>query len=163
MKRVLSWLFVIALILIGERGESRTWNVEQDGSGDFVALQAAVGASASGDTILIGPGVYQELNWVDHFGNPIQVGAYWTDDKDLTFIGTSPDEVFIGPDAYVSFRDGPQGIYQEGQFRNKVKISSVTFRNLYIGAHSFGPISVDNCRFDTGRMVSLLTMVTPAW
>ncbi|MFT5241344.1 MAG: hypothetical protein ACI9X0_002324 [Kiritimatiellia bacterium] len=61
--------------------------VEQDGSCNYLALQPAVDAAASGDTICIGPGWYQELNWVDHFGTPIEVAAYWTDDKDLSFIG----------------------------------------------------------------------------
>jgi hypothetical protein len=60
--------------------------VEQDGTGDYLALQPAVDA-ADWDIIFIGPGWYRELNWVDHFGTPIEVAAYWTDDKDLSFIG----------------------------------------------------------------------------
>jgi hypothetical protein len=149
MKKSVLVVIVAALANLGT-ASAASWRVEQDGSGDFLALQPAVDASATGDTIFIGPGWYQELNWVDHFGSPIEVAAYWTDDKDLYFIGTSAAEVKVGPPNYVRYLDGPQGVYQEGLFRNKLFVSDVTFVNLYIGAHSFGTISVERCIFDTG-------------
>jgi len=112
MKFIFSILICCSLMQAGVCSAG-SWRVEQDGSGDFLALQPAVDAAASGDTILIGPGWYQELNWVDHYGTPIEVAAYWTDDRDLFFIGTSAAEVKIGPSSYVAYLDGPQGIFQE--------------------------------------------------
>jgi hypothetical protein len=149
MKKIVLVVIVAALANLGT-ASAASWRVEQDGSGDFLALQPAVNAAASGDTILIGPGWYQELNWVDHFGTPIEVAAYWTDDKDLYFIGTSAAEVKVGPPNYVRYLDGPQGIFQEGSFRNSIFVSDITFVNLYIGADSFGTIKVERCVFDTG-------------
>ncbi len=37
-----------------------TWQVEQDGSGDFLSIGAAVAAAANGDSILVGAGNYSE-------------------------------------------------------------------------------------------------------
>lgn len=131
MRRVL-----IALLLTmsaAGSGVAGTWRVEQDGSGQFTTLQPAVDAAASGDTILVGPGWYQELHWVDHYGSPIQVAAYWTDAKDMVFIGAGASEVTIGPASYSQYRDGPQGIYYEGPTLQTVSVSGMSFVNLYVG------------------------------
>jgi parallel beta-helix repeat protein len=40
--------------------EIRTWNVAQDGSGDFSTIGEAVDAATDGDAILVHPGIYDE-------------------------------------------------------------------------------------------------------
>ncbi|MFN2371225.1 MAG: right-handed parallel beta-helix repeat-containing protein [Candidatus Krumholzibacteriia bacterium] len=131
MRRVL-----IALLLTmsaAGSGVAGTWRVEQDGSGQFTTLQPAVDAAASGDTILIGPGWYQELHWVDHYGSPIQVAAYWMDDRELVFVGAGFDQVTIGPLSYSPYRDGPVGIYHERSGGWTIDVSGLRFVNLYNG------------------------------
>ena len=56
-------LFVI-LLLLPQATLAATWHVEQDGSGDFDDIQPAVDAAAAGDTILIGPGHYDQARSV---------------------------------------------------------------------------------------------------
>jgi predicted outer membrane repeat protein len=45
-----------------DRGETRTWRVTIDGTGDAATVQAAIDSSASGDTILVGPGHFTWSN-----------------------------------------------------------------------------------------------------
>ena len=149
MRRVLIALLLTMSAAGG--GVAGSWRVEQDGSGQFTTLQPAVDAAASGDTILVGPGWYQELHWVDHYGTPIQVAAYWTDAKDLVFIGAGVGEVTIGPASYSRYRDGPVGIFYEGLDRRSVDVSGLEFVNLYNGAVSLGDIYVRGCAFRGDR------------
>jgi len=147
--------FLAAILMVGVGTASAcaaTWRVEQDGSGQFTTLQPAVDAAASGDTILIGPGWYQELHWVDHFGSPIQVAAYWLGDKDLAFIGAGQDQVTVGPSSYSQYHDGPQGLSDEGGADQTIYVSNMSFTNLYAGIASYNVVAAD-CRFidcDTG-------------
>ena len=61
----MKWLgcVVEALVILLTHGyvQAIAWRVEKDGSGDSVAIQDAVDASASGDTILIGAGRFTEI------------------------------------------------------------------------------------------------------
>ena len=67
---------------------ARSWHVEQDGSGDWVRINTAVEAAASGDTILIGPGRYSDMYArLPPGGIPTLVVAHWSEAKDLVLIG----------------------------------------------------------------------------
>ena len=86
----LGWLLLSASV------EARTWQVAKDGSGDFTVIQSAVDAAASGDTILIGPGRFEEHA-------PFTVPG-WTEEvyvgfagSSLTLIGSGQDITVIGP------------------------------------------------------------------
>ena len=46
---------------------ARTWQVAQDGSGDFAVIQDAVDAAEDGDVIEIGPGRYLDYQTI-YFG-----------------------------------------------------------------------------------------------
>ena len=48
------------MILSVNSADARTWRVERDGSGDFTTIRSAIEASAPGDTVLPGPGRYDE-------------------------------------------------------------------------------------------------------
>ena len=54
-----------ALLVLGavQPSEARTWRVEKDGTGDYSILYEAVDAAASGDTILIGPGRFEDYRF----------------------------------------------------------------------------------------------------
>ncbi len=53
-------LIVAALLLAPAPGTAAVVRVESDGSGDFTAIQAAVDAAVSGDTVMVGPGTWSE-------------------------------------------------------------------------------------------------------
>ena len=90
-------LILILSVLIGaSQAGASTIRVERDGSGDFLVIQDAVDAAASGDTILVGPGRYDEGSTV--------VTPGWTEFvrvlipvEDLTIIGAGSDVTIIGP------------------------------------------------------------------
>jgi hypothetical protein len=56
-------LLLAAAFLGAAPAEAATLRVEADGSGDFTAIQPALDAAASGDTVLVGPGT-----WSEHLG-----------------------------------------------------------------------------------------------
>ena len=95
------WVFALAMFLLLAHGVAvgRTWHVERDGSGDFMAIQDAVDASASGDTILIGAGRFTETVLY-----PVPSGEFTPhnyvviDEKSLTLIGSGCAVTIIGPE-----------------------------------------------------------------
>jgi hypothetical protein len=123
------------------------WRVEQDGSGDFTLIQQAVVAAASGDTILIGPGRYDDLQVRGEMtGTSV---AYWDDGRDLSFVGTSVDDVVIGPTSYVPVGTGPQGFHQHADA--DVHINNLRFENLAAGVVTGrGGLYVESSQFDVG-------------
>jgi Right handed beta helix region len=50
---------------------ARTWRVETDGSGDTTLVQGGIGLASPGDTVLVGPGTYNEN--IDFLGKNIVV------------------------------------------------------------------------------------------
>ncbi len=82
---------LLICVLLGAPGqaEAKTWHVEKDGSGDYTIIQEAVDAAASGDTIRIGPGRYNDRRLYTYPG--------WSDSVivtvfqyELTLIGSGP-------------------------------------------------------------------------
>jgi len=83
------------ILLLSTPLTARVITVEKDGTGDYQIIQDAVNASAPTDTILIGPGRYDdfwnvvpELNWDTIIGVTVD---------SLTIKGVSSDEVILGP------------------------------------------------------------------
>ena len=86
---------VCVVLLLSSSVTARVITVEKDGTGDYQIIQDAVNASAPTDTILIGPGRYDdfwnvvpELNWDTVIGVTVD---------SLTIKGVSSDEVILGP------------------------------------------------------------------
>ena len=48
----------IIVLLLASTVMAEDWTVEQDGSGDFESIQAAVDAASDGDSIFVGPGLW---------------------------------------------------------------------------------------------------------
>ena len=53
-------LLVLAVVIIAVTGHAAEYDVKQDGTGNFKAIQAAINASADGDVIVVHPGTYYE-------------------------------------------------------------------------------------------------------
>lgn len=60
MKIKTAYIAGIYLILLWTSVSARTWNVLLDESGDAPTIRAAIDSSASGDTILVWPGTYEQ-------------------------------------------------------------------------------------------------------
>ena len=136
----LSFILVLSVLMVaGNSAIARTWSVEQDGSGDWVTIQEAVDASASGDTIMIGAGRYSELHPAP---NGTTVVAYLSEAKDLTIIGAGRDEVVIGPESFVE-----DSILFFFDVLSAFSVSGVQFVNAHEGFRSYGGGGFSQCTF----------------
>lgn len=136
-----------------------TLRVAKDGTSEYSVLQDAVDAAASGDTILIGPGRYNDAELVSSAG--------WTDSvrvlirqEELTIIGAGPDRTIIGP--AVPFDLASQGHdrgIEAGPWWGcqRVFIHGIGFENMWGGIVGMDApdIDVEDCRF-TGNAVGII-------
>ena len=61
-RRIGIWIALVTITIIGSsvcEVMARTWYIASDGSGDAPSIEAAMDSSVSGDTVLVGPGVYE--------------------------------------------------------------------------------------------------------
>jgi hypothetical protein len=143
-------IFVLLLLLNAANAGAAVWRVEKDGSGDFTIIQQAVDASASGDTILIGPGRYDDkFLW----GNPPwqQYTRVLVTRADLTLIGAGGDRTIIGDAVPMGIGyDQDSGLAAHVALgAGVVRIWGIGFENCYNGVHfnQIGSASVASCRF----------------
>ncbi len=144
-------ILVLLLLYGGSNAGAAVWRVEKDGSGDFTIIQQAVDASASGDTILIGTGRYDDkFLW----GNPPwqQYTRVLVTRADLTLIGAGADQTIIGDAVPMSIGyDQDSGLAAHVAFgAGAVRVANIGFENCYSGTYfnGVGSASVVNCRFD---------------
>ncbi len=171
--------FVFLLVLTAGFSSASTWRVEKGGSGDFVVVQDAVEAAASGDTILIGPGWFEEYRVYTY---PIGDVPIYINKKvpDLTIIGSGMDVTFIGPwkdDTWGNFdSDGISSAYNilDGELRvedltvsnvsrgfeietGSLFLTNTAIRNCYRGSFSMGPFQARGCEISDMTYVGLST------
>ena len=151
---------VLSLIIIGAclsavPGFGATWHVEQNGTGDFLEIQDAVNASAVGDTILIGPGNYNQAREIQIPQYPAPTDAFVNlTVEGLTLIGVGPDEVIIGPSQYYTALYGTLGICAAAVSQSW-RVEGVTLRNLFTGIYTYTHVEVIGCRFEENRNVGI--------
>jgi parallel beta-helix repeat protein len=117
--------------------------VERDGSGDFATIRPAIAASAPGDTILLGPGRYDEVEplvtpgWTEPTYVPVSVDS-------LTIRGVDRDSVIIGPPEadFVGF--GPKGFVTLFDLTRAV-IENLTVENVREGFYLVAKSDLRNC------------------
>ena len=109
---------------------ARTWLVEKDGSGDSLVIQDAVDAAASGDTIRIGPGRYNNLVYATSAGWADSVRILVTQ-HELTIVGSGP-ETIIGQEASWTLEQGDhKGIVASDFWGNNIlRVSDLRFENM---------------------------------
>ena len=144
-RRVILATALLTCIALPRTTPARSWRVEQDGTGAFTTIQPAVDAAASGDTILIGPGRYQDMQSVVIGGYNTQIVVHSLPEKSLTYIGAGADRVTIGPEAYCPISYGPCGIFHSG--RQRIVVRDIEFINLYMGISSYFDVEVEDCTF----------------
>ncbi len=149
-----SSLFCLIIIAMAVPGFAVTFRVERDGSTDFSVIQDAVNAAASGDTILIGPGRYNEGEIVSTAG--------WTEfvrvlvhQNELTIIGAGADETIFGSTVDYDYdsQGDDRGIEAGPYFgSNYLRVENIGFENMgreIIGCTSPDIVVIENCRFDS--------------
>jgi len=60
MKLLTIGCLLCSVLLAASIADARTWLVKQDGSWDCTTIQACIDSASSGDTVLVGPGIYHE-------------------------------------------------------------------------------------------------------
>jgi hypothetical protein len=90
-------LVLVALLVLGaaQASEARTWRVEKDGTGDYSIIYEAVDAAASGDTIQIGPGRFEEYRLEPEYAWETYCCVH-ASSKNLTLIGSGVELTTIG-------------------------------------------------------------------
>ena len=160
--RIVTLVILAAVVTTGTAGAA-TWHVEQDGSGDFDDIQPAVDAAAAGDTILIGPGHYDQARSVliPQWAGETDVFVY-VDKEDLTFIGSDRDEVIVGPSVYYSTYFGPKG-FATGDLTQRWRIENVTMQNMWDGVYDEGGVYLENCRIVGCRGQGIFAFHRTVW
>lgn len=106
---------VLALLPMAEVN-ARTWTVAQDGSGDYSFLSQACAAAQAGDSVLIRPGTYSEVQpYIRLTNKPLSIlgGGAQPDDTKLTF--TIWFEYCEGSQLEnICFRDTPKAVVYWG-------------------------------------------------
>ncbi len=100
-KCLLVWVVVCVLILLATAGRAATLVVERDGTGDFVEIQPALDAVASGDTLRIGPGEFTTMipSYIPGYAWDVDVCAY-VHVPTLTIIGAGQGQTVLFPTSY---------------------------------------------------------------
>ena len=148
-------LLVVTVVagMIAE-SEARTWFVEKDGTGDYAIIQDALDAAASGDTIRIGPGRFEDFYPYTYPGGDyliianVEVGS-------LTIIGSGSGSTILGPTTYPEPYPDPHTIgvdYIRQDEDELLRIENVAFENLRtcVYVENSGRLSISSCTFEGG-------------
>jgi hypothetical protein len=142
MRRICA--IVLLLVLAQTPAEGATITVMKDGSGDFTLLQPAADSAAPGDTILIGPGRWLEVTPF-FFNSGVRRDAHLVVRvDDLTIIGTSNEDVIIGPTVYNDLGGYPVGVVIAENV-STTRIETLRVENLRSGIYGLGNLSIESC------------------
>ena len=147
MKSCFSLVLALALAV---PAMATTWYVETDGSTGFSTIQSAIDVAASGDTIRIGPGIYNQLHYLPP---PLEEerAIVHIPLQDLTLIGSGRDATFVGfGRSWEAAWGYMRGIHSGHALGNQsLRIEDLCVRNVYDGLFSQegGQLHVVNCRF----------------
>jgi len=136
-------LLLVAALWPGA-AESTTWRVEKDGTGDFTVIQEAVDAAASGDTILIGPGRYEEYSEYQNPATLWYICVLVHDLPELTLIGAGREATIIALEE--GFDPGWATAGLAAWPNQRIRIESIGIGSFYRGIDvSGGDVQVRDC------------------
>jgi hypothetical protein len=146
-------IFVLVIVLLAASvggAAARTWRVEKDGSGDFTVIQEAVDVAASGDTVRIGVGRFDDKRYYTFPGwsDSVRVVVH---QYELTIIGSGP-ETTIGQEEPWSLDQGHHGGIIAGQVagvldNSILKVEMIKFENMGRGVDTSHE-STDGCSIE---------------
>jgi len=144
MKKFYTLLTGLILVLFPLAARSATISIMKDGSGDYTLLQPAADAAAPGDTLLIGPGRYEEVTDFAYQAG-LEVAAHLVIRvDDLTILGLDRDTVVLGPSVPLTSRTDPVGIVVAENV-SVTHVENLSFENEYLGAYAMGDFNLENC------------------
>jgi Right handed beta helix region len=133
---------------------AKTWFVERDGTGDFIVIQDAVDAAASGDTLKIGLGRFDEKHLVTTPGWSEYVRVQVTK-QELTIIGSGPGTIIGQSEPYLPEQGGHRGIYSGGMWGNQIlRVEDLHLENMFDGIYTshedkvWNLLEVRDCSFE---------------
>jgi len=111
MRTVAELILVICLLvgLLALPAAATVWTVEKVGSGDFTIIQDALDAAASGDTVSIGPGRFDDVH-IFEFPDGVTDAHCLARQDEMTIIGVGPDSTIIGPEQGPGGQFEPDGV-----------------------------------------------------
>jgi hypothetical protein len=150
------WI-VVLILAFGSLSTARgaVWRVEKDGSGDYTVIQDAVDASASGDTIMIGPGRFSE--YTDHtYANNLWHIYVHILSGSLTLIGAGEAATVIGPESPGTWESWDYAVgvsYWPVAASNALVLERLTMEDVVEGAYAqSGTVAIRNCTFRRIRL-----------
>jgi len=134
----------LLLVLTPVYGVAAVWRVEKDGSGDFLQIQEAIEAAASGDTVAIGPGLWMKFSVFQASGTFEAIG--FVQQEELTLRGAGVDETTLAYAFGPGTTDHPMGIVTS--LDSSIRLERMTLSDLRSGVQANGPeVYVEGCRF----------------
>jgi hypothetical protein len=146
-------LISILLLTVAVPSQAATWRVEKDGSGDFTVIQDAIDASAPGDSIVIGPGRYDDFFVYTFVGGGPQQTIGVVTQGPLTVRGSSSEEVLIGPPYLREELGGMRtGSFAVDLADGRVVLEDLTFEHTYFIVTASSVITMQRCVVQEGEL-----------
>ena len=142
-----SMLLVATVLSMVASAHGETFRVEQRGGGDFLTIQEAIDAAASGDTVIVGPGVYRDTRPFQSTVPVTQPTVAAITQPEFTLMGVHRDSVVIDP------RRPGETTYDEGLgiglldgIEQSVTIRSLTVAGALDGVRAYSRLVMEDVR-----------------
>lgn len=136
-------LFLGLGLALSSGAQARTWTVEKDGSGDFTIVQEALDAAATGDTIRIGAGRFEDFSY-SGTSELVTIGRVRV--PDLVIIGVSPEETILGPETRIPDTHDAEYNILRLEPATGAEIRNLSLVNSRVALNNSGRLTLDGVR-----------------
>jgi len=131
MKRAMLIIMTLSILTLFSDLLPVTWEIKQDGTGDFTTISEGITAAQDGDTILVYPGIYYER--INYQGKNITVTSLYDGDQF--------DESYIANTVIDGNHEGTVVIFAGNETRNTI-LNGFTVRHGYGNNDMLGPAHI---------------------